>query len=123
MQHKPARRLQRGKRCEQRTAQEIHSVSAAHHVEAATLPVGFEHVLAARIAPRAQGRRDTIGKRRSVAKAEIESLGADRRQDMRCLADQRDALRRETIGDKTGDRKFGARANIGDRTEQALEAP
>src|SRR5690606_5349975 len=59
---------------------------------------------------------------RGVANAEIESLGADRRKDVRSLTDQRDAVCRKRARHTVGERIDLARAVQRDLAEDGLHA-
>ena len=110
-----------GSEVSKRAAQEIDAERACHDVEPPGAHIGFEHVVAPQIAAAAKRLGDAIGESSGIAEAEIESLRADRREDMRRLADQRRSLRGKPVGAETGHREFSARAHIGDRAEQAAE--
>ncbi len=64
--------------------------------------ISLQHVVAAGIARRGQRFGDAIGESGGVAEAEIEPLRADRRKNMRGLADEHGAVRGEPIGAEPG---------------------
>ena len=112
MQHDAARRLQRDEAREQRTVEEIDADRAREHVEPPRAGIGLQHIVAAGIAASLQRIGNAVGKRAGVAQAEIETLCADRRQDVPGLADQSRAARGEAVGGEPGHGEEASRTDL-----------
>ena len=91
------------------------------HVEMTGAGVSRDHRLAARIVSPAQRPGYAVGKRGGVAKAEIEPLRAERRHDVRRLADERGTPGGKRLGGEACDREGCARADVGDLAERVAE--
>jgi hypothetical protein len=121
MRDEAARRLQRKKLAEQRPVQEINPERARQDIEAPRTPVRREHVVSAGVAVSPERHGDTIGERSGIAEAEIESLRTDWRQNVRGLADKCRPVGCERVGTEPRYRKFCARAEPRNRTEQTAK--
>src|SRR5262249_17243940 len=121
MRDEAARRLQRKKLAEQRPVQEIDPERASQDIESSRPPLRLEHTVSARVAISPERHGNAIGERSGVAEAEIEPLRADRRQNVRGLADKRRAVGCERVGTEPSHGKFGARAKRRNRTEQTAK--
>jgi len=79
----------------ERPVQDVNGVGAARDIGAALCLVALEHGIAARIIAARVGRADDLCEVGDVAQAKIQALGADRRENVRGLADERDAPRED----------------------------
>ena len=93
-----------------------------HGVEAAPALIALQHRERARIEPEPRGVDDGFGERRDILEAHIEALPGDRMDDVRGVADQRDALGDEAARDREAERIGAARADRGDVAELQPEA-
>src|SRR6185312_7207009 len=80
---------------EQAAIEQIDGDGAAADIGAAYLFVPREHQLAAIVLTGAMRLAGELGNGRGVAQAQVQALRADRRHDMRRLADQNDAVARK----------------------------
>jgi hypothetical protein len=120
MRDEAARRLQR-KKLAQRPVQEINPERARQDIEAPRPPVRREHIVSAGVAVSPERHGDTIGERSGIAEAEIEPLRTDWRQNVRGLADKCRPVGCERVGTEPRYRKFCARAEARNRTEQTAK--
>jgi hypothetical protein len=121
MRDEAARRLQWKKLAEQRPVQEIDPERARQDIEAPRPPVRREHIVSAGVAVSPERHGDTIGERSGIAEAEIEPLRTDWRQNVRGLADKCRPVGCERVGTEPRYRKFCARAEARNRTEQTAK--
>ncbi len=96
------------KSLEQRAVEQIDGERAAADIGAAHFVVARQHVRAADVVAAAMGSDRKFADGGGIAQAEIEALRADRRDDMRGFADQRDALAGEMPRSCHGKRKQAA---------------
>ena len=87
-----ARALHRQEIGQQRAVEQVDRERAARHVGAPQRVVAREQIVGADVAAVAARRHHELADGGGVAQAEIEALRADRRNEMRGLADQRDAV-------------------------------
>src|SRR5581483_5910838 len=108
MQPEAAQGLRRQEIGEQRAVEKVDRDGAREHVRSTRRMVVAQHFLAADVAAVRMRGGSAVGERRRVAQAEIEALGADRRDHVRGLADQRYAPLAHAVGMKAGEGVDGA---------------
>ena len=118
-----ARSLKRNEAREQRAIEEVDADGAREDVEPPRIHVTLQHLLAARIVAATERVCDAVGKRGGIPEPEIETLRADRRQDVSSLSDQGDTPRGESLCGQTGDGKRATRSDTLDLTKKAIEPP
>ena len=96
--------------------------SHRHGVEAPPALIALEHARCSRIEPEPRRIDDHFGESGHVLEPHVEALPGDRMNDVRGIADQRDAVGDEGTRDEEAERMHAAFADDADLAEMQLEA-